>query len=136
MLSFLAADSRVLRFVDQAFRVGNPVFRITAASIVGFFVLLLLIGVIHAFIKRKRNTAIGRPFKGLVTVLTIGAEFARPLRKKQDHSIDVVVLKQMTCQSEDGETVQVELPITQWDAIQRGDKGLLVAKGREFISFK
>ena len=125
---------RILREAFGFLRTGNPTLNFIGSVMLWVILAILVFAMLWAVLQRRRRAERIRQFRSPVTVLTIGAEFARPLRKRSD-GIEVAVMKTVTCRAENGETVQVDLPAAHWGTMPRGSKGVLVAKGREFVSY-
>jgi len=115
---------------------ADPTFLTITLSVLGTIVLVLVVNIIRANLHRERNTPLNKHVKAYVTVVSIGPEFARPMKKNLNHMVEVAVLRTVTCRAETGETIQVDLPAMAWNEVTRGAAGTLTAKGREFVSFK
>ena len=127
--------SNIDRIKDGFFTGTNAVFNTVALVFLLLLVIVLFFTIVRAVIVRRRNRVQVIVIREPVTVVSVGPEFARPLAKKRDRIV-VAVLRTVTCRSDAGQTVQVDLPYAEWGRMPPGAQGLLVVHGRKFVSFK
>jgi hypothetical protein len=136
MQLWLATNNRAfLREVYHAFQAGNPLYTtITVVVLIGIL-LFMTLAMVRANRKRYEYSTRAPSFKGRVTITGIGPEFARPLHVNKDATVEVAVMKPVTCLTESEVTLRIDLPYEHWELMKRGKSGILEAKGSRFVSF-
>jgi len=124
-----------LRKVSDSFYAGNPLYSAIALALLFVLIGGMALSMLRAHKKRERRPHHLQNFTGLVTIQGIGAEFARPLRVNKDTTVDVAVMRTVTCRLENESDMRVDLPYSQWGMLKRGDYGLLEAKDSRVVSF-
>ena len=136
MLLMHAPDTPAfLRQVSDSFFAGNPLYTAIATALLIGMVAWMAVAIIRANRKRSHFMPRTPTFRGPVTVVHIGPEFARPLQVNNDGTIAVAVMKPVTCRTEDEAIMRVDLPLAHWGALTRGGTGILEAKGSQYIAF-